>query len=107
MNPLASGVFFDVDAGIKYRVSVCVVSPLGGMGGSDDLCWPPGACADAVLTPACNTNITTKEITGNRDVCFLFIIDFLLVIMIIVFELSIRLCKPTKRSYSKKKGKVN
>ena len=78
MNPLASGVFFAAEAGIKCLVSVCVVSVVIGMGGS---CWfglgcCGGACADTVITTDCNTNKTTKAIAGNKDLCFLFIVDF-------------------------------
>jgi hypothetical protein len=41
-----------------------------GLGG-----WP-GFCADTVLVHKCNTNKTTKALPGNKDVHFLFIVDF-------------------------------
>jgi hypothetical protein len=78
MNPLVSGVFFVAEAGVKCLEMVCVVSPFIGMGGSDGLCpcpWP-GGCADAVITPDCNPNKTTKAIAGKKDMHFLFIADF-------------------------------
>jgi hypothetical protein len=45
------------------------------MGGRDGLCCP-GGCPKALKAAACsNPDKTTKAITGNKDLCFLFMAD--------------------------------
>ena len=76
MNPLSLGNFFTLVAGVKCLDRVCVVSPFMGMGGRDGLCCCGGPCAATVLIADCNPNKTTKAIAGNKDLRFLFIVDF-------------------------------
>src|SRR5690349_17776684 len=72
MNPLALGALPEPVAGVKYAETVRVVSLW-----VDVEAWAgPCVCATAFMAPACNPNKTTKAIADNRDVCFLFIVDF-------------------------------
>src|SRR6187397_779776 len=83
MNPFSFGVFFPPATGVKYLERVCVVSPFIGMGGKLGLCGWFGFCADTLLTHECNANKTTRVLAGNKDVNFLFIVDFFLCAMLL------------------------
>ena len=53
-----------------------MVSLFIGMGGRVGLGGCVGVCADTVLTHECNANKITKAVPGNKNVHFLFIVDF-------------------------------
>jgi hypothetical protein len=78
INPLASGAFFAVEAGVKCLDKVWVVLPFKGIGGRGGRYPGPGPCAKAEKPPSCNPAKRTNVRAGNRELCFLFMVGFLL-----------------------------
>jgi len=73
MNPFSSGEIFAVVDGVKYLVTVCVVSPFGGIGGKFGRGLWPGGCAHAETLIINNAKSETNAIAGRETNFFRFI----------------------------------